>query len=215
MADKWHSPVDCVCETCGASFTVQYQTKRRLGGGRFCSARCNPRTQEIARSQTTLAIGAKRAVVAAVCVGCGGSFQTKVKNIARGGGRYWSRACNPAYGRRSTPAEKHRRYNLARNYGLSNDDFDRMRAAQKGRCAICRSLPDEPHGVLVVDHDHMTDRVRQLLCNNCNMALGLLRDDPITATEVVVYLLRHDTDEDDRQIAISMLHDALFLEVER
>jgi hypothetical protein len=69
--------------------------------------------------------------------------------------------------------------------------------------------------VLVVDHDHMTDRVRQLLCNNCNTAVGLLRDNPVTATELVVYLLRHDPDDVDRQIAISMLQDALFVEVQQ
>lgn len=66
--------------------------------------------------------------------------------------------------------------------------------------------------MLVVDHDHMTDRIRQLLCNNCNTAVGLLRDNPVTATELVVYLLRHDPDEVDRQIAISMLQDALLSE---
>jgi hypothetical protein len=215
MADKWHSLVDRVCETCGSGFTVQYQTTRRPEGGRYCSAICNPRTKEIAKSKVALAIGAKRAEVNVACGGCGRAFRTKVKNIARGGGSYCSRACNPAYRRHFEPSEKHRRHNLARNYGLSGVDFDRMRVSQKGRCAICRSLPDEPHGVLVVDHDHMTDRVRQLLCNNCNTAVGLLRDNPVTATELVVYLLRHDPDDVDRQIAISMLQDALFVEVQQ
>ena len=215
MADKWHSPVDRVRETCGAAFTVQYQPTRRAEGGRYCGARCNPRTKELTQRKVVLAIGAKRAEVDVVCIGCGQSFRTKVKNIARGGGSYCSRVCNPAYARRFEPSEKHRRHNLARNYGLSSVDFDRMRVSQKGRCAICRSLPDEPHGVLVVDHDHMTDRVRQLLCNNCNTAVGLLRDNPVTATELVVYLLRHDPDEVDRQIAISMLQDALFSEAKQ
>lgn len=215
MADKWHSKVDRVCETCGSAFTVQYQTTRRPEGGRYCCGKCNPRTKELAQSQIALAMGAKRAEVDVVCGGCARSFKTKVKNIARGGGSYCSRACNPAYGRLFEPSEKYRRHNLTRNYGLSSVDFERMRASQKGRCAICRSLPDEPHGVLVVDHDHMTDRVRQLLCNNCNMAVGLLRDNPVTATELVVYLLRHDPHEDDRQIAISMLQDSFFAEVQQ
>lgn len=212
MADRWHSPVDRVCEACGSSFTVQYQTTRRLGGGRYCSPKCNPRFDELARSRVALTIGAKRAAVEVSCFGCGRNFQTRVKNIARGGGRYCSRACNPAYGRRFEPAVKNRRHNLTRNYGLSSAEFDQKRLAQQGRCAICRSLPDEPHGVLVVDHCHMTDRVRQLLCNNCNTAIGLLRDDPVTAAKLAAYLLRHDPDEADSELALSILRESLHME---
>lgn len=212
MADKWHSPVDRVCETCGSAFTVQYQTARRLGGGRYCSPTCNPRVKDVARSRVALKMGAKRALVNVSCAGCGRNFQTRVKNIARGGGRYCSRACNPGYGRRYEPSEKFRRHNLKRNYGLSSAEFDQMRLAQQSRCAICRSLPDEPHGVLVIDHCHMTDRVRQLLCNNCNMAIGLLRDDPVTATKLAAYLLRHDPDETDGELALSILQETLYAE---
>jgi hypothetical protein len=144
-------------------------------------------------------------VVDAKCVTCGRSFKTRVKNIARGGGRFCSRACNPAYARRFESTEKFRRHNLKRNYGLTTGEFEQMRRAQQGRCAICRSLPDEPHGVLVVDHCHMSDRVRQLLCNNCNMAVGLVRDDPVTASRLAAYLLRHDPDEADAKLALAII----------
>ena len=80
-----------------------------------------------------------------------------------------------------------------------------MDQAQRGRCAICASLPDGPHGVLVVDHDHMTDNVRQLLCNNCNTAVGLLRDDPIRAAELTAYLLRHTPTDDTVADAVAIL----------
>ena len=205
MADKWHSPVSRVCETCGSAFTVQYQTARRPGGGRYCTQKCNPRIDELNRSRVALAIGPKRAVVEQRCVSCGRSFKTRVKSIARGGGQFCSRTCNPAYARRFQRAEKLRRHNLKRNHGLTTSEFEQMRHAQQGRCAICRTLPDEPHGVLVVDHCHLSDRVRQLLCNNCNMAVGLVRDDPVTAARLAAYLLRHDPDEVDRPIAISIL----------
>lgn len=32
-------------------------------------------------------------------------------------------------------------------------------------------------GKLVIDHHHDTGRVRGVLCNDCNVALGLLRED--------------------------------------
>ena len=205
MADKWHSLVTRVCEVCGTSFQVQYQSAIRPGGGRYCSRACNPRFRELAESMVALAIGPKRAKVEVACSGCRNVFRTKVKNIARGGGRYCSRACNPAYRPRYTPSEKSRRYNLSRNYGLSVLEFERMDQAQRGRCAICASLPDGPHGVLVVDHDHMTDNVRQLLCNNCNTAVGLLRDDPIRAAELTAYLLRHTPTDDTVADAVAIL----------
>lgn len=205
MADKWHSPVSRICETCGSAFKVQYQSTQRPGGGRYCTQKCNPRIEELNRSRVALAIGPKRAIIGTECVTCGRIFKTRVKNIVRGGGRFCSRACNPAYARRLKPAEKLRRHNLRRNYGLTTSEFEQMRLAQKGRCAICRSLPDEPHGILVVDHCHMNDRVRQLLCNNCNMAVGLLRDDPATASRLTAYLLRHDPNEADVHLAFSIL----------
>lgn len=207
MADKWHSPVSRFCETCGSVFTVQYQTTRRLGGGRYCSQKCNPRIDELNRSRVALAIGPKRAEVHVKCITCGRDFKTRVKNIARGGGRFCSRFCNPAYAKRFEPSEKLRRHNLKRNYGLTIGEFEEMRRAQLGRCAICRSLPDEPHGVLVVDHCHMRDYVRQLLCNNCNMAVGLLRDDPVTAARLAAYLLRHDPDQTDAELALTIIRE--------
>jgi len=209
MADKWHSPVARTCETCGALFAVQYQTTRRPGCGRYCSRKCNPRMKEIARGNIKRVIGATREIVNVQCGGCGREFQTRVRNIARGGGRYCSRACNPAYARRYEPSEKHRRYRLMRNYGLSSAEFDRMETAQQNRCAICRSFPGNPHGVLFVDHCHLTDRVRGLLCNNCNTAIGLLRDDPVIAAKLAAYLLKHNPDEADGLLAISILQQAL------
>jgi hypothetical protein len=51
-----------------------------------------------------------------------------------------------------------------------------------------------------------------LLCNNCNTAIGLLRDDPVTATKLAAYLLRHDPDESDGELALSILRETLYTE---
>lgn len=75
-------------------------------------------------------------------------------------------------------------------YGLTEDDYLRMFAAQEGKCALCRS--DELF--LCVDHDHITGRVRGLLCQHCNRVLGALKDDPVLIEMVLnaalVYLKR-------------------------
>lgn len=69
---------------------------------------------------------------------------------------------------------------------LTEDDYRRMFEAQGGVCAICREKPKT--GRLAVDHIHGTDRVRGLLCNLCNPALGLFKDDPNRLRAAIEYL---------------------------
>lgn len=55
---------------------------------------------------------------------------------------------------------------IAKTYGLSPADYDRLLALQGGRCAICRGRPKSKR--LAVDHDHGSGAVRGLLCSRCN-----------------------------------------------
>lgn len=56
-------------------------------------------------------------------------------------------------------------------YGLSADAYASMCLSQDNKCLLC--LRDVK---LVVDHDHVTGRVRGLLCRKCNSGLGLFLD---------------------------------------
>lgn len=85
-----------------------------------------------------------------------------------------------------------RRGNYRRAYGITIDDYDRLFAAQGGRCAICGS--PEPLGGFknfAVDHNHQTGKVRGLLCTACNRGLGLFHDNPVTLELAARYLLSH------------------------
>ena len=58
-----------------------------------------------------------------------------------------------------------------RNFGISLEDYEELLEKQGGVCAICKNKC--PSGRrLAVDHDHVTKRVRGLLCCNCNRVLG-------------------------------------------
>ena len=69
---------------------------------------------------------------------------------------------------------------LRRTYGIGVDEYVTMWLAQDGVCKICLKegfLMKEHHNIkLVVDHCHLTTKVRGLLCHNCNRGLGLFQD---------------------------------------
>jgi len=66
-----------------------------------------------------------------------------------------------------------------KEYNITLADYDAMYEEQKGKCAICGSTnPKTPkNGRFCVDHDHVTGKVRGLLCSSCNRGIGLLQDD--------------------------------------
>ena len=66
-----------------------------------------------------------------------------------------------------------------------------MLKQQNNSCAICQSSnPGGKHrqGMFMVDHNHKTGKIRGLLCNRCNLAIGVLRDDVKLLNKVVQYL---------------------------
>jgi hypothetical protein len=81
---------------------------------------------------------------------------------------------------------------LKRKYGISLAEYEAMLTAQADACAIC-SKPEtlEIHGSLVylaVDHDHVTGKIRGLLCSRCNQGIGSLHDDPERLRRAIAYL---------------------------
>ena len=84
-----------------------------------------------------------------------------------------------------------RRVNL-RRYGLTPEAFDALLGAQGNACASCGdTTTGGSSGRFHVDHDHTSGAVRGLLCQNCNIALGMLRDDPERIAALGRYLGRY------------------------
>lgn len=84
------------------------------------------------------------------------------------------------------------RYYLKYAYGITVEQFAHMVAQQNNECAICgRSGTEERHGRLSVDHDHKTNVVRQLLCDDCNVGIGTLGEDVGRLEAAAAYLRRH------------------------
>lgn len=83
-----------------------------------------------------------------------------------------------------------------RNHGITKSDYDAMLFSQKGVCAVCGETPvtsavragANKYDNFVIDHDHETGIIRGIVCTNCNVALGMIRDDPKKARKLALYL---------------------------
>lgn len=80
-------------------------------------------------------------------------------------------------------------------YGITIDDYDSMYEKQEGLCYICK----EHNERLCVDHCHTTTKVRKLLCNKCNTALGLFREDTSILLNAIMYISEHGEDFEERE----------------
>ncbi len=107
--------------------------------------------------------------------------------------RKLKRRVDPTF--RAKEIRKNREQRLKRKFGITIEQFEAMREAQGNVCAIC----GEPNSRvrmgrvsdLAVDHDHVTNKLRDLLCYHCNSGLGHFNDSPITLWRAIRYLRKH------------------------
>jgi hypothetical protein len=109
-------------------------------------------------------------------------------------GAQWRARVGPEYFRqwRADNPDKvkaHNRRQVLRRHGITPEEYDEALAVQGGVCAICLNPPPE-EDVLRQDHDHGTGGNRGLLCHNCNVGIGHLRDDPEIVAAALEYLLQ-------------------------
>jgi hypothetical protein len=77
---------------------------------------------------------------------------------------------------------------LQKNYQISLDDYQIMFDEHNGKCAICEKDYALSERNLNVDHDHITNKVRGLLCNQCNLGLGLFKDSFFLLEKAATYI---------------------------
>lgn len=70
---------------------------------------------------------------------------------------------------------------LKRKFGISLEDYNKIFEEQNGLCAICglpeKTIIGDKTIILGVDHNHLTKKVRGLLCSDCNTSIGKLKVD--------------------------------------
>ena len=139
-----------------------------------------------------------------ICPTCNKTFQTKKFGkiycchrckIKANGDTYYSR--NTEKVRRKT-SEYQRNHPEMRNkknlkhtlkkFNLTIDDYNKMFKEQDGRCGCCGKHQSELEKRLHIDHCHDTDKVRGLLCWECNASIGKLGDNLDGVLKAVSYL---------------------------
>lgn len=91
--------------------------------------------------------------------------------------------------KRKRPVKAATRHARAKRQGLAAlGGYDAALASQGGSCAICGRPPKPGGRRLNVDHDHVTGRVRGLLCASCNRGLAWFRDCADHLSTAAVYI---------------------------
>jgi hypothetical protein len=79
-----------------------------------------------------------------------------------------------------------REWHLRSKLGISIADYDELLRRQRGGCAVCHKPPGNIS--LHVDHDHVTGKIRGLLCVGCNNAIGQFHDDADLLARAIDYV---------------------------
>lgn len=83
---------------------------------------------------------------------------------------------------------------LKMRFGLTYEQYLIMLREQKGACAICGCAETGTYQnrtkLLAVDHCHALNVIRGLLCNKCNVGLGMFSDRPDLLASAIVYLAK-------------------------
>lgn len=86
---------------------------------------------------------------------------------------------------------------IEKTYGLTEELYQGMLESQNNVCAICQNpeTAKDPRSNkvkdLAIDHDHITNKVRGLLCGKCNHAFGLVKESIRTLENMIAYAKKH------------------------
>jgi len=86
---------------------------------------------------------------------------------------------------------EHRNAKLKLDYNITLDEYNEMLIKQNNGCAICGKKMNGKRN-MCVDHDHVTGRVRGLLCSHCNWGLGHFKDNIDLLENAIKYLKKNN-----------------------
>ena len=79
---------------------------------------------------------------------------------------------------------------IKKRYGITIGEVTQLLSKQSNKCAICGNtfvIRKNTH----IDHCHTTGKVRGILCEGCNIGLGVFKDDTSLLQKAINYLVVH------------------------
>ena len=184
---KQQGPVVIICKKCGPF--NQLATNHLAGKGcQTCAAKLRMQIR-FPKHHAALLEGNKI---------CGACNQVKaLKDFYRcsqrkGSASGWCKKCEN--NKNQTVYRNRIRNSNLKKYGINNEEYLALLKKQNFLCKIC-GVPSTgvlengtSNGILCVDHDHKTQKIRGLLCSCCNTGLGLFFDDVLNLKRAIDYL---------------------------
>lgn len=98
-----------------------------------------------------------------------------------------------AYNRvyRQNNRDKIKSSRLKYSFNIDLDQYNELFTKQNGCCAICEKHQTEFNKALAVDHDYDTNKIRGLLCANCNKGIGNLQESVKNLNKAIDYLSKN------------------------
>lgn len=194
------------CKSCGIEKPVSDFTKRAGSndGYHIYCRECNNKKIKLSKQRAKLKDKIK--IEYKTCSSC--KEQLHISNfykykLSKDGYMYRCKACDAEATKTARKNKKelysimYRKRNLKSKYNMGIDDYESLLASQNYACAICGTknpAGENSKKVLpsfAVDHEHISGRIRGLLCNTCNRALGFMRDSPELLKSAANYLETH------------------------
>lgn len=106
-----------------------------------------------------------------------------------------------AYRRQRTKDDPdfNRHYNLRALYGIGLNEWNKMFSDQGSKCAICETKTPNGKG-WCTDHDHITGKIRGVLCHFCNSLIGYAKDNPEILRSAISYLEFHNPKQSEKTV---------------
>ena len=116
--------------------------------------------------------------------------QTHKNDIKNNKLRYYTKHKEKILKKMKDPTNRNNLYDwqLRSRYGITLEQYQQMFNNQNGKCAICGVHQVNLTRKLAVDHCHTTEKIRKLLCSNCNTGLGMFKHNQIFLQSAIEYL---------------------------
>lgn len=104
--------------------------------------------------------------------------------------KYYQSSCKSCQNFYDYKLDKNKK--LKKAYGITLQEYNELLSKQNNRCAICNVNNNgkyrKKERAFAVDHCHSTNKIRGLLCSDCNVGIGLLKDNVNFLESAIKYL---------------------------